>query len=248
MTSLLSAFNNQTSKDVCLVILVDGSGSVDNSDFKLTKEIVSSFIVSSTRDANDKSQRTTFLTVIQFSTITEVVVDNMALTVEAAAESAKARVEEMKQMKKGTSYISGYQSAKTVFARKGREYVRKVVMITDGKPNEPIELVQGWVRSFLQKGIEIYTVGIGQGVTKSDIDQVSSPGCGYHYNKYIDLANLFGSNRPVDGSTTKSTSKYDMKLVLSKHLRSRDKFEGEISITCPTEGVVPDGYLNFTSW
>ncbi len=57
----------------------------------------------------------------------------------------------MDQIGGGTSYVAAYEAAKVILSSKGREYFRRIVMITDGKSDEPVEIAKGWVKSFTNK-------------------------------------------------------------------------------------------------
>jgi hypothetical protein len=63
----------------------------------------------------------------------------------------------MTQLGGKTSYTAAYSSAMSAFART-RGFHQRIIMITDGKPSEPIQIVRGWVKLILQKVLT--TIGL----------------------------------------------------------------------------------------
>jgi hypothetical protein len=52
----------------------------------------------------------------------------------------------------------------------------------------------------------LFTIGIGKGIMQGDIDVVSSPKCGFHFDNYIELVRQFLGEKATKDDQVKTKS------------------------------------------
>uniref|UniRef100_A0ACB8FUU2 Uncharacterized protein n=1 Tax=Sphaerodactylus townsendi TaxID=933632 RepID=A0ACB8FUU2_9SAUR len=151
-----------------LVFLVDGSGSITESNFIMMKtfmkNIVDSFII-----AQDKIR----IGVVQFSKNPQ---KEFYLNEFYSGTDIKLKIESMVQLNSTTFTGEALRFVKSIFkpangGRKNQEVSQSLIVMTDGKSRDSVNEAAIALRNY---GIRIFTVGIGKNIAESlELDQIA---------------------------------------------------------------------------
>jgi len=148
---------------VDIALLIDGSGSISSSDFRLMKE----FATLVTRNVTISAQ-TANMAIVQFSSQSRV-----EIGLSDDANAITTAISSMVQMNSGTNMDSGLDTAYATLKKSTRSTSKVLIMFTDGEPdrgNNPV----AHAKTIKDAGVEIYTVGVGSGVNPKILKDIAS--------------------------------------------------------------------------
>jgi len=173
-----------------LAFVIDGSGSIDNTDFK---DQLEGFAIAISNPLTVPHDGSVSITVVQFSDDARIEVPLTAIDSKATADSIAGQIRAIRQLDDGTAMDLGIEKAVEAIGEGTPNARRIICMSTDGEPNDIFEALAA-ADSAIVSGIdEIDAIGIGRGADIGFLEDFVRNGTVYSYSNFAEFAQNIGN-------------------------------------------------------